>query len=167
MRFAVAIGLGALALLAGCGGDDEDEAATTQAPPPAEMQTLTRTETMPPESGPADPEPAASDEEQVKAVWRRYTKALGAEDGKAVCSLLTENGRREVLRGQSDGSSCEEVVADIGSFFKGFETELTDVKVQGDVAEGVSPERGQVRRQALDFRRVDGEWKIDGAADIE
>ncbi|HEX8741491.1 MAG TPA: hypothetical protein VF712_00005, partial [Thermoleophilaceae bacterium] len=63
--------------------------------------------------------------------------------------------------------SCEEVVAEIGQFFKGFETELTDIKVQGDVAEAVSPERGQIRKQALDFVLVGGEWKIDGASDIQ
>jgi hypothetical protein len=145
----LAVGLLALALLAGCGGDDDtDEPAQTQAPP---------------ESLPA----GRSDEQQIQAVWRSYTTALGKEDGDTVCSLLTENGKKEVLRGGAAGRTCEEVVAEIGSFFKGFENELTDIKVQGDVAEAVSPARGQIPKQGLGFRKIGGEWKIDRADDIQ
>jgi hypothetical protein len=155
------IALVAALAIAGCGGDDDsDEPAETRAP---ETQTVTRTETAPPQSLPA----GRSDEQEIQAVWRRYTAALGEEDGETVCSLLTENGKTEVLRGGAAGSSCEEVVEEIGSFFKGFETELTDVRVQGDVAEAVSPRRGQISKQGLGFRRVDGEWKIDRADDLE
>lgn len=151
------------AAVAGCGGDDDEDSA--QPPAQTQTQTVTRTEKEPDATGEL---PAGrSDEQQIQAVWRQYTKALGEEDGETVCSLLTENGKKEVLSGQRDGSSCEEVVAEIGSFFKGFETELESIKVQGDAAEAVSPERGQVRRQALDFVKTGVEWKIDGASDIE
>ena len=148
----------ALALLAGCGGDDDSDE-------PAQTQTTTATETKaaPPESLPA----GRSDEQEIQAVWRSYTSALGKEDGETVCSLLTENGKKEVLQGGAAGDTCEEVVESIGSFFKDFETELTDIKVQGDVAEAVSPARGQIPKQGLGFRKVDGAWKIDRADDVE
>ena len=145
--------------LAGCGGDDDSEDGA-QAPA---TTTGTETEAGPPESLPA----GRSDEQQIQAVWRQYTTALGEEDGDAVCSLLTENGKKEVLQAGSAGDTCEEAVAAIGSFFKGFETELTDIKVQGDVAEAVSPARGQIPEQGLTFRRVGADWKIDRASDIQ
>ena len=145
----------ALALLAapGC-GDDEDE--------PAQTQVTTVTET---EAAPKPPPPG--DEQEVQAAWRRYTTALGEQDGETVCSLLTENGKKDVLRGGASGETCEEQVEAIGEFFKGFETELTDIRVQGDVAEAVSPARGQIPKQGLTFMKVGGEWKIDRASDLQ
>jgi hypothetical protein len=136
-----------LAALAGCGGDDESKEPARTAPP---------------ESLPA----GRSDEQEIQSVWRRYTTALGEEDGPAVCALLTENGKKEVLRAGSAGDTCEEAVEAIGQFFKGFETELTDIRVQGEVAEAVSPARGQIPEQGLTFVK-DGEvWKIDRASDL-
>jgi hypothetical protein len=148
--------------VAGCGDGGGDEPART------EVTTVTETQTAPPETTtPERPVAPPGDEQEVQDVWRRYTTALGRADGAAVCALLTETGEREVLRGGAAGDTCEEKVEAIGEFFKGFETELTDIKVQGDVAEAVSPARGQIPKQGLRFLRRDGEWRIDGSVDLE
>lgn len=149
--FAVAL---LAAVIAGCGGDDGGGGETGDGAAPAGTATQARSA------------PGAGDEAEIRQTWRRYTKALGEEDAATVCSLLTPNGVREVLRGAAD-SSCEEGVASVGSFFEGFETELTDLKVQGDVAEAVSPARGQVPKQGIRFARVGEGWKIDGSSDLE
>ena len=153
----IAVGLlAALALAApGCGDDEE-----AQEPARTEVTTVTTTE-----AAPKGPPPG--DEQEVQAAWRRYTTALGEEDGETVCSLLTENGKEEVLQGGASGDTCEEKVEAIGQFFKGFETELTDIRVQGDVAEAVSPARGQIPKQGLSFMKVGGEWKLDRASDLQ
>lgn len=160
-----AVACAAVLAIAGCGGDDEGgEPARTQ--PPAQTETVApedRTRPAPDETAPAGDD----DEEQIRAVWRRYTEALGEEDAATVCSLLTENGQEEVLRGGSPGSTCEEIVREIGSYFKEFRTELTDIRVQGDAAEAVTPLRGQIPAQGLKFVRVGGKWKLDGASDLE
>ena len=159
-RIAAGLALAALAA-AGCGGDD-DEPATT------EVRTVTETEIAPADTtAPSRPAAPPGDEQEVQDVWRRYTTALGRADGEAVCSLLTENGEEEVLKGGASGDTCEEKVEAIGEFYEGFETELTDIRVQGDAAEAVSPARGQIPKQGLSFLRVDGEWRIDRSVDIQ
>ena len=132
------------AVLAGCGGGDSgDDAPAVNLPPPT-----------------------GSDTEQIRETWRLYYTALAARDGGRACALLTERGRDEVVSESSEsGGKCEEVVAILGAFFKGYESQLTDVKVSGDSATAVAPRSGEVKQQALELKRDGGRWKIDHAAD--
>ena len=135
--------LAALAL-AGCGGGGDSEDA-----PAVEL-----------------PAPRGSDTEQIQESWRLYYTALAARDGGRACALLTERGRDEVVRESSDdGGRCEEVVAVLGSFFKGYSTKLTQIDVKGDSATAVAPRSGEIKKQALELKRDDGRWKIDHAED--
>jgi hypothetical protein len=133
--------LAALAL-AGCGGDDDSgDAPAVNLPPPR-----------------------GSDTEQIQETWRLYYTSLAARDGGRACALLTERGRDEVVRESSDsGGECEEVVAVLGTFFKGYSSKLRDIEVSGESATAIAPRSGEIQEQALALKRDDGRWKIDHA----
>jgi len=143
---AVALLLLALALAA-CGDDDGGgDTAKTQSEQAA---------------GPA---PTGTDEQQIQETWRRYYTALSDGDGTAVCALLTENGRKEVVEESSDsGGTCEEIVAVLGPFFKDYDSKLTDVEIKGDTATAVAPRSGDIQAQGIEFKRDGGSWKIDSS----
>jgi hypothetical protein len=63
------------------------------------------------------------------------------------------------------GGTCQEVVAVLGSFFKGYRSTLTRIEVNGDRATAVAPRSGDIKEQVVELRRAGGRWKIDHAED--
>jgi hypothetical protein len=144
MRAVAMVTLLAALALAGCGGGDSgDDAPAVKLPPPR-----------------------GSDTQQIQETWRLYYTALAARDGGRACALLTERGQDEVVNEASEsGGTCEEVVAVLGAFFKGYSSRLTGIEVKGDSATAVAPRSGEIKEQALELRRDDGRWKIESSAD--
>jgi hypothetical protein len=106
------------------------------------------------------------DQDDIQGVVDDFSSALLDTDGNKVCDLLTENAIKE-LTGGTSRDDCAKVIDDAGDPSdddrKQLENpEVTDLKVDGDTATAKVQTEGDDDPSGTKFRKVDGEWLIDG-----
>jgi hypothetical protein len=154
--FIAALAAGAIAALAGCGGDDEPaETVTVSLPPATSTPSPDTTVRSPTASGEADgtgPAGSATEDPRTNALERAaartvrtYVDALNARDGKAVCELFAPGAIETVELPVTRGSCEASLSASIGyrdprglPVWEGTEITALKVELNGGSAKAVA-----------------------------
>jgi ketosteroid isomerase-like protein len=137
--------------LGACGGDDDKKSESAATP------TATATPT---------PTPTPTDEENIQALVEDFSAALLGTDGETACDLLTDDAIKDLTPG-GDRNGCVEAIDAAGEATEENRKQLenpqvTDLQVDGDSATALVETEGNDDMTRTKFKRVEGEWKIDG-----
>jgi hypothetical protein len=139
--------------VAACGSDSDgsDEASTA-----AGKATTSAEHWKPAEGG----TPA---EQEVQAAYAKVMNAIANGDAASACAGMTRETR--VKFGPKPGQSCVKLLGKVNrAEFKGQEGRMVGARINGAKAIVFWDNRPDRPPNEIPFVRVNGEWKLDGAA---
>lgn len=107
------------------------------------------------------------DQKEIQALVEDFSAALLDTDGAKTCDLLTDKAINDLTGG--DRAGCAKVIDGAGEPGDADKKQLanpkvTELKVDGDTATAKITTDGDSDPAGTQFKKVGGEWKIDGGA---
>jgi len=110
------------------------------------------------------------DEEKIESTIKGYLAAFADHDGDKICSYLTDDARKAMLRrvkslaNKPDCNTIASITTDIDQeqLDRLKDVQVADIKITGDTATARPTLAGEKAEEAT-LRRVGDDWKLDNS----